>query len=70
MKPYLRAVETQVIPATVEILMKFSRKELREYAKSHGIRRGRNKRDTVKNLIDSRHASLLAQWGIIDVTDE
>lgn len=56
-------VETQVVPATKEALERFTREDLRNYAESLGVERGRNKIDTINNLLASGKATLLAQLG-------
>ena len=61
--PNLRVVETQVIKATRESLEKFTRKELRYYAKSINVKVGRSKDDTIANLLLSGKATILAQLG-------
>jgi len=40
-------------PTLSEMLLEFTRDELRAYANAHGVPRGRNKSDTVKNIIDT-----------------
>ena len=40
------------------VLMHFTRDELREYAASIEVKQGRNKEDTVKNLLDSGKVTL------------
>jgi hypothetical protein len=59
----LREGETRVIPVTLYALAKFSRAELRGYAKSIGVPVGRGKMETVANLLHSGKATMLAQLG-------
>lgn len=56
-------VSTHVVPATLVALNKFTREELREYAKSLNIERGQNKEDTIRNLLESGRATILVQLG-------
>lgn len=58
-----RVVTTHVVTAHLDALEKFTRQELRDYAKSLGVERGQNKRDTIRNLLLSGKATLLAQLG-------
>lgn len=62
-KVQVREIETKVIPATGEALSRFSRQELRDYASCLGVERGRSKEDTIRNLIASGKATMLAQLG-------
>jgi hypothetical protein len=45
------------------ILDYFSRDELRDYARSIGVRTGRNKQDTITNLIESDKLSISVSLG-------
>jgi activator of HSP90 ATPase len=45
------------------ILDHFSRDELREYARSIGVRTGRNKQDTITNLMVSDKLSISVSLG-------
>jgi len=51
-----RSCEQQVFLATREILDRFTRDELRAYAKSLGVEIGRNKTHTIENLLRSGKA--------------
>ncbi len=56
-------IKTKVIPASREALVEFSRDDLRDYAKSIGVKRGRDKDETILNLLASGHATLCASLG-------
>ncbi len=56
-------ISTRVVPASKEALEKFTRDDLRNYAKSLGVDQGQNKNDTIRNLIDSGKATLCASLG-------
>ena len=56
-------ITTKVVPASAEALRKFSREDLRDYAESIGVERGRNKEDTIRNLVKSGKATLCASLG-------
>lgn len=64
-----RIVETRVVKLSDisldqrEILNRFTREELRYYARSIGVKTGRNKCDTINNIIYSPKATLLVQLG-------
>lgn len=60
-KIYTRTVETRVIHAEFDDLMKFSHNELRHYARSIGVEVGKTKEETALNLYTSGKATLL-QW--------
>ena len=59
----LMNITTKVVPASAEALKKFSRNDLRNYAESLGVEAGRNKGDTIRNLINSGKATLCASLG-------
>jgi hypothetical protein len=59
----VRVIETQVVPAWAPALERFTREELREYAKSINVERGQNKHDTIRNLLESGRATMLVQLG-------
>lgn len=56
-------IETRIVSAQPEALIKFSREALGRYAESLGVERGRNKADTVANLMKSGKATLCASLG-------
>jgi len=58
-----REAEVKFVPASREALEMFSRDELRRYAESIGVDRGRSKQDTIDNLINSGKATLCATIG-------
>jgi hypothetical protein len=55
--------EMRVIPADVASLMRFTRNELRQYAKDIGVDCGTKKFHTAHNLWISGKATLLVQLG-------
>ena len=50
---YFKSIKQHVIPASYESLNVFSKSDLRQYAMSLGVERGRNKSETIENLIKS-----------------
>lgn len=56
-------ITTKVVPASKEALEKFTRQELRDYAKSLGVERGQDKEGTIRNLLKSGKATLCASLG-------
>lgn len=59
----LIVIETRVVPATVDALMEFTRDDLRDYAETLDVDKGRNKSDTIRNLMASGKATLCASLG-------
>lgn len=50
-------------PGDKEILRQFTRQELREYAKVLGVKRGRDKSETINNLVASGLARVTVRLG-------
>ena len=50
--------KTVAVAATRDALDKFTRRELRDYATSLGVKRGRSKTDMIRNLLDSGKATM------------
>lgn len=62
-RPFLcRFANPAEVPAW-ELLDRFSREELRQYAKSLGVPTGSDKRDVIRNLLDSGKVILSISLG-------
>ena len=58
-----KEVETRVVTPSKDQLMAFTIRELRDYARELGVKTSTKKEVTVRNLLESGRATILAQLG-------